>query len=211
MGNIFLIRHPEIVNHKARRFYGWTDIGLSQIGLDQATRLISRLSREKISLVYSSDLYRAHYPASLLAQSLNISHISLCSLREIHFGRWEGLTYEEIEKADPDLCRRWMNLADDFRFPDGESIAEFSHRILQGYEAIIRSAAAQGKNIAVITHGGVIRTLLGQIVRSDLSKGEILLQLDFASISTLQYDESQPEAEPPFRLIAVNEVSHLSS
>ncbi|MEW6379191.1 MAG: histidine phosphatase family protein [bacterium] len=202
MRTIFLVRHPEITDHASRRFYGWSDIGLSHRGICQTRMLIERLAGEDIRSIYSSDLYRAHYPASLVARSLNVSHISSGSFREIHFGDWEGLTYEEMEKTAPELCRTWLTLADDFRFPGGESIGEFHRRIRQCYDAAAGSSV-QG-NLAIITHGGVIRTLLCWILGIDISRmWEI--HLDFGSVSSIRFDDG---AAPP-QVMAVNDVDYL--
>lgn len=203
MRAIFLIRYPEIADHESRRFYGWKDIGLSERGICQAKMLVERLAGEDIRIVYSSDLYRACYPASLLAGRLNVSHVSLEFFREIHFGDCEGLTYEEIAKIYPDLCRRWMALSDDFRFPGGESIGEFHHRIRQGYDAALMSLSGQG-NLAIITHGGVIRTVLCWMLGFDISRmWEI--RLDFGAISSMHIDEGSPSP----RIIAINDMDYL--
>jgi broad specificity phosphatase PhoE len=206
MRKIFLIRHPEIEDHESRRFYGRKDIGLSQRGKVQARELAMRLAQEKIHFVYSSDLYRAYYPASLLAQTLNIHHISLADLSEIHFGDWEGLTFEEIEKSAPDLCQRWLTLPDTFRFPGGESVEEFRCRVQKVYDLILDSASSPAQSdLAIIAHGGVIRIILCGVLGLDVSRmWEI--HLDFGAISTVQYLDG---SESP-QLVAVNDMSYLA-
>jgi len=204
MRKIFLVRHPEIEDHESRRFYGRKDIGLSHRGKIQARELARRLSQEKIHLVYSSDLYRACYPASLLAQRLNIRHISLATLSEIHFGDWEGLTFEEIEKSSPDLCQKWLTLPDTFRFPGGESVEEFRCRVQKGYNFILDSSSPGQGDLAIVAHGGVIRILLCGILGLNIGRmWEIYL--DFGAISTVQYFHG---SESP-QLVAVNDVSYL--
>ncbi|MEW5803953.1 MAG: histidine phosphatase family protein [bacterium] len=193
MRKVFLVRHPEIENPESRRFYGKTDIGLSQRGKIQAHESARRLAEEKIHLVYSSDLWRAHYPASLLARRLNIRHISLADLGEIHFGDWEGLTFEEIEESAPSLCQSWLALPDVFRFPAGESVEEFRRRVQKGYDFILGSSSPDQGNLAIITHGGVIRILLCGILGLDISKMWDI-HLDFGAIHMVQYppDDSKP-------------------
>jgi len=206
MRKIFLVRHPEIEDHESRRFYGRKDIGLSQRGKIQASELVMRLAQEKIHLVYSSDLYRAHYPASLLAQRLNIRHLSLADLSEIHFGDWEGLTYEEIEKSAPDLCQRWLTLPYAFRFPGGESVEEFRCRVRKGYDSILDSSTPVQGDVAIVAHGGVIRILLCGILGLEISRmWEI--HLDFGAISTVQY----PNGSESPHLVEVNDVSYLGN
>ena len=204
MRKVFLVRHPEIEDHASRRFYGRKDIGLSQRGKIQAQKLVMRLAQENINLVYSSDLCRARYAASLLAQKLCIRHVSLEDLNEIYFGDWEGLTFEEIEKSAPALCQRWLTLPCAFRFPGGESVEEFRCRVLKGYDFILDYPSQEHGDVAIVAHGGVIRVILCRILGLDISRMWDF-HLDFGAISTVQYSTDQ---ESP-QLIAVNDSSYL--
>src|SRR5262249_27537113 len=75
---------------------------------------------------------------------------------EIDFGRWEGLTAEEIEAQDPVLYRAWRENAADFEFPGGEQRAAFRERVGEGLAALARAGA---ENALVVAHRGVIRAL----------------------------------------------------
>jgi len=78
-------------------------------------------------------------------------------LREIDFGRWEGKTFAEIEAQDPELVRVWARGADDFCFPGGEATAEFVRRV----DAVKnRLLALEAETVLLVTHGGVIRSLI---------------------------------------------------
>jgi broad specificity phosphatase PhoE len=88
--------------------------------------------------------------------------------REIHFGRWEGLTAAEIEAADPVLYRDWRARAPGFEFPSGEPRAGFRKRVLEGLSRIEQSGAA---NALVVVHKGVIRTIAEHLLGSPLEDG----------------------------------------
>jgi len=79
------------------------------------------------------------------------------NLREINFGRWEGMSFEEIAAADPAVVDRWAALDDAFAFPEGEGIKAFQERIRAAAERI---AADPAGTVVVFTHGGVIRFLI---------------------------------------------------
>jgi broad specificity phosphatase PhoE len=86
-----------------------------------------------------------------------VPHELNAELREIDFGRWEGLSFPEISKSDPDLIDLWRTTGDSFCFPDGECIKTFNRRV---EEFSSRLLAAVEKRILIIAHGGTIRHLL---------------------------------------------------
>jgi broad specificity phosphatase PhoE len=94
-----LIRHGQTDWNLAQRFQGQSDIPLNEVGKKQAMALADRLTNESINIVYSSDLQRAIETSKIIMQ------MSDCKpdlhpdqrLREVNFGDWEGLTYDEIK------------------------------------------------------------------------------------------------------------------
>ncbi len=66
------------------------------------------LSAEPIDEIYSSDLRRARATAQAIAAARNIPLSLRPALREIDFGQWEGLSWEQIELMDPDYARKWI-------------------------------------------------------------------------------------------------------
>lgn len=86
----------------------------------------------------------------------------LPELKEMNFGKWEGKTYEQLQHNQ--IYRKW--LTDIFQEPieAGETYEQFSERISQGLEKVRRKALQEGKsNLAIVTHGGVIRHILHTI------------------------------------------------
>ena len=76
-------------------------------------------------------------------------------LRERHYGRFEGRTYEEIERIDASAYRRWRARDPVFALPGGgETLLALHERV----EAALRDLARRhaGETIAVVTHGGVL-------------------------------------------------------
>jgi probable phosphoglycerate mutase len=154
---LILIRHGETAWNRATRIQGHTDIPLSALGLAQAERLALALADEPLAAIYSSDLSRARQTAEALARTQNLPVRLDASLRERAFGRFEGLSWDEIAQGYPEESARWRRREPDFPVGGGESLTVFSARCL----AAARSAAAAhpGESIASVAHGGVLDCL----------------------------------------------------
>ena len=145
MARLILVRHAEPHEDARGRCYGSLDVGLSQRGEEQAAAL--RLSG--FDAVYTSPRLRA----VATARALVANPIVEDDLRELDFGDFEGRTFEEIERTEPELFRLWMETPTRVRFPNGESYADLKARAVRVLDEIrARHACA-----VVVTHGGVIR------------------------------------------------------
>ena len=82
------------------------------------------------------------------------------ALREIDFGQWEGLRWEEIEERDKAYSREWIAAYPRMASPGGEDIGRFERRVLEEVEFLSLEAERAARTIAVVTHAGVIRTVL---------------------------------------------------
>ena len=156
MNEILFIRHAE--TDLAGTFCGHSNPPLNARGHAQLAALIAKLRTEDLHSIYTSDLLRAHTTAQAIAEALVIPCHLRPALREIHFGQWEGRTWDEIEQRDQDYAKRWLAAYPELPAPDGENISNFEHRVLSEI-ALLANKAQQG-TIAVVTHGGVIRTAL---------------------------------------------------
>lgn len=154
---LILIRHGETAWNRATRIQGHTDISLSPLGLAQAERLAQALADEPLAAIYSSDLSRARQTAEALARVQDLPVRLDAGLRERAFGRFEGLSWDEITEGYPEESARWRRREPDFPVGGGESLTVFSARCL----GAARRAAAQhpGESIALVAHGGVLDCL----------------------------------------------------
>lgn len=152
-----LLRHGETAWNAETRIQGQLDVALNERGRWQAARLAHALAGETLDAVYSSDLARAHATALALAQLQGLPVHTDAALRERGFGRFEGLTYAEIEERFPDEAQRWRRREAGFGPGGGEPLALFYERSVA---AVTRLAAAHpGQAIAVVAHGGVLDCL----------------------------------------------------
>lgn len=156
MNGLLFIRHAE--TDLAGTFCGHSDPPINARGYAQVKNLVTQLSSEPFDAIYSSDLRRATDTAVALAQAFHVSCVTTPSLREIHFGDWEGLTWEEIKTRDEDYAQRWTDSFPALPAPGGEAFAAFEQRVLHEMTHLFQLAT--NKRIAVVTHGGVMRVVL---------------------------------------------------
>lgn len=156
MTGLLLIRHAE--TDMAGRFCGHSDPDLNEQGRQQLAGLLNTLSDHAIRRVYTSDLRRAQQTAEAIAKHFGaVLHIRP-GLREIHFGLWEGLSWNEVEAADPILAKNWAAEYPHASAPQGESFRRFLTRV--GGEIACLLEEATQPPIVVVTHAGFIRAVL---------------------------------------------------
>jgi len=156
---IILIRHAQSKGNEANIVQGQIDEGLSGLGKEQALELSEYFQTEDITAIYSSDLGRAVQTATPTAKKLNLEIKTDTDLREAHFGIWEGLTYNEVkEKYEKEYSEWHRNYY--IRPPWFESFELHQKRIKKAIEKILVENNYDSK-VAVVTHGGSIKTQLG--------------------------------------------------
>jgi broad specificity phosphatase PhoE len=107
--------------------------------------------------VYCSDLRRARSTAQAIASTRGIPLTLRPALREIDFGQWEGLSWEQVEQMDPEHARKWMDAFPNLATPAGESFQAFEARILEEVHCLLERDPGP---MAVVTHAGVLRVVL---------------------------------------------------
>jgi broad specificity phosphatase PhoE len=156
MNGVLFIRHAE--TDMAGTFCGHSNPPINARGRQQIQTLMNALDGEEIECIFTSDLERAAYTASTLADAFGIPCIKKPDLREINFGRWEGHTWQQIQELDEAYARRWAETYPNLPAPGGESFADFQARVIAEVTEILNSS--DRRKVAVITHGGVMRVVL---------------------------------------------------
>jgi broad specificity phosphatase PhoE len=123
--------------------------------LEQARQLAERLASVPFAAVYSSPLERAIETARMVAQVHDLVPIQVDALREIDFGKVEGLSFEEFPV---DLQDGLLREPTTVRFPAGETYEELRARVTRVLDAIV--AAHPEATVAVVSHAGAIRAAL---------------------------------------------------
>ena len=157
---VYLIRHGQVVNHHEYRYNGHFDVDITDTGVEQMARLSEFLLGRSISAVYSSDLQRARKGAEIIGRRLAIAPEPVKELRELHLGRWEGLTREEaIFKYPEDAHFSFKELATS-KVKEGESLLELKGRVIPALSSIVERH--KGEAVCIVAHGGVNRIILSE-------------------------------------------------
>jgi alpha-ribazole phosphatase/probable phosphoglycerate mutase len=157
MNNIVLIRHGE--TDMAGRFCGHSDPDLNPAGVCQVICLAEELATLGIEHIYSSDLRRASLTAKAIALRIGTDVHHLPALREIHFGQWEGLDWQEIEDRFSDEANRWLREFPLQSAPGGEAYADFTARIDATFNRFSRQRSQRRSLLSPIAESSVMRSL----------------------------------------------------
>ncbi|MBB82721.1 MAG: hypothetical protein CL931_02795 [Deltaproteobacteria bacterium] len=164
---VILVRHGETAGQSSIRYYGATDVPLSDEGRDQVRAARARIRGETFEAVWASTLCRSWESAKIIAPGHPVQLEA--NFREIDFGDWEGLTAEEIAVVDPAGYARWQKEGIGFTFPGGEARDQLRARVALGLERIRASGV---ESVLVAVHKGVVRALLELITGHTLAPGE---------------------------------------
>ncbi|MCE7000353.1 bifunctional RNase H/acid phosphatase [Saccharothrix sp. S26] len=199
---LYLVRHGQTELSVARRYSGRGNPPLTDVGRGQAEAAARRLAKvEGLTAVVSSPLGRARETARAVAAATGAELSWDDDLIETDFGAWEGLTFTEAARRDPDVHRRWLG-DPSVPAPGGESFDQVHQRVRRARDAILSRFG--GGNVVVVSHVTPIKCLL----RMALDVGPSLLfrlHLDLASLSVVEF---YPDGLASVRL--VNDTSHLT-
>ena len=191
MKNIFLLRHPPLINN-AGLCIGQTDAQAINAGYSAGT--LDFLKKNKITKIFSSDLGRCSKPAEELSVFLETELVIAENLRETSFGEWENRSWEDIRLNDP-LAGKWFENIEEVVPPGGEPLAVFRKRA----EEAVAACSNNGGNVLVLTHAGVIRSVLAAITKSDYIN-MFSVCLDYNGITGIEWNTCYADC----RLLFVN-------
>lgn len=154
-----LIRHGQTSLNEERRYQGWSDSPLSINGAIELKNTKLSLIKHKFHQIFCSDLLRARQSAAILfPMHESITYTPL--LRELSFGDWEGLTYEECMALESGNYSKWIDDPTSHSPPNGESVQNMTNRIKLFISELKKQAATfENPHIAAVTHGGPIRVV----------------------------------------------------
>ncbi len=145
---IYLFRHGEVDQRYKKRFRGVIDCELSPEGERMSQVNAEFLILEKVDKVITTGLRRADRVGKLAAIG-GIPHEINTGFREAQFGKWEGMSWEEVRVAYPEEARRYHNEFRTLRFPGGESVEEIETRVMAAWTSVV---ASDFSKIAIVGH-----------------------------------------------------------
>ena len=157
---IHLIRTGKTSTTPGKRYVGQADIPLCDKGTEALADLRREFTYPAAEMVFSSPLCRCAQTAEILYPDTYAEVID--GLKDINLGEFEGKTFEELRENE--AFALWLKNSFENTPPGGEEITAFTTRIVDAVrEIFIRMMEEKIQNVAVVTHGGVIMTLLAAI------------------------------------------------
>lgn len=154
---LFLIRHGHTVVADRGEIAGHADVPLSKRGEAQVKALRESNDSLSVDAYHSSDLTRAIQSAELLgAEPIVVD----ARLRELNFGDWEGMTWDQVQQQYPDVLQHWSENWVERSPPGGESLSDLAERTASWLNDITSNSI--DKSILVTAHAGSIKTLICQ-------------------------------------------------
>jgi broad specificity phosphatase PhoE len=182
---VYLCRHGEPEAAGIGRFCGAIDVALSPVGVAEAEALAAL----DVDAVHTSPLRRCVETARPLAARLGIEPVLEPRLREIDFGDFDGVAYSEAAERWPELYGELLRAPTRVRFPGGENYTELRTRAWAALAEIV--ARHDGERVAVLTHAGVVRSLLAHILSVP---DEALFRIDqrYGAINEVEWLDGTP-------------------
>ncbi len=200
MTRLILIRHGETDYNLQNKYCGFSNQPLNKNGIWQSKRLAGRLANLKVEKVYSSDLKRTVETAKIIFKHHSIEQ--LADFREMNFGIFEGLKYDEIVEEYPGLYKNWINNPTKVKIPDGEALEDLAERVRKRLAFLL--SQNKDKEITLVTHGGPIRVIFCDALKFGPDSFWNIKQ-DIAAINIIDY----PKNSSP-TVVKMNDTSHLA-
>ena len=198
--NIYLIRHGRQCSQLCN-----VNVELAGAGIKQAELTGERLKKYNIDAVYSSDLIRAEETADIINKYIGAPRFIDSRLQESNFGELTGLENEELKERYKDFLKNRARMQEDIPYPGGDNCEAVFSRAFAAIKDIVQK---DYENVAVVTHGGVIRALFAGIAGAPYAKWLAFgRQLENCSISQIFYDKKQET----YHLERLNDYAHIEN
>jgi broad specificity phosphatase PhoE len=202
---LLLARHGEVEESYHKIFGGRIDMNLSRRGHDQAKMLADFLHRKKIDAVYASPMKRVQQTIAPFLVNGAPSQQIIDDLREVDFGDWTGMNWEQVCEKFHLLTHEWLDHIERGVAPNGENGATLRKRIEPCLRDIVK--AHPGQTVAIFCHGGVIRMILSILLELPLARTN-MFEVEYASVTQIALYPRHAEIEllnfTPWRELAPN-------
>jgi broad specificity phosphatase PhoE/adenylylsulfate kinase-like enzyme len=160
--NLFLVRHSETYYNLEDRIGG--DSHLTEQGLLQARGLAAYFATERIPIIFTSRHQRTMQTAGFIAETQeHCTIIALPEFNEIHAGRCETMTYQEIRQQFPQIAQARTRNKYEYIYPEGEGYVTMEERIRRGLKKVFY-LNAYDDNIMIVGHRAVNRMILSDFL-----------------------------------------------
>lgn len=185
---LFLIRHaatPANLQKPAKLQGCRTNPDLHPIGVRQAAATRDFLAIQPIDFVYSSPLRRALRTAEIIAEPHGLNPVGVEALTECDVGAWEGRSWEEIKRDEPEHYARYHADPAAHGYRGGENFREVHDRAARAIDEIMTRHA--GSTVVVVSHHIVNRTYLAGVLGLGPARARVV-SLENCGISVVHRD-----------------------
>ena len=189
---LYLLRHGEVETCYHRIFGGRIDMELSPRGHQQARALAAYLGGTHFNAIYASPMKRAQQTLAPLAENHLVTAVTLADLREVDFGEWTGLSWQQVHERFKVAAFDWLAMLDKAAIPGAESAAQFRARVEPCLQKILHDCC--GQTVAVVCHGGVIRMLLSILLELPITK-LAGFDIEYASATIVECEAHKNEVQ----------------
>ncbi len=174
---IYLIRHttPDIEKGIC---YGQTNIGVTNSFFKEVDAIKKQLSENKNYKVYSSPLFRCYKLATELGNPI----FTDSRLKELNFGKWENIPWDNIPKKEIDP---WMKDFVTEKPTEGESYIELKNRVIDFFNSLTKEDTSS-KKLIIVCHAGPMRAFLSHIQNIDL-KDSFTIKIDYGQVFKIKH------------------------
>lgn len=200
---LYFVRHGKTEWNISRQMQGWGDSPLVEEGINGAKAAGEMLRDISFEAVYTSTSKRTQETANIITDGKYPLH-TLESLREMHFGKWEGLFIDSLDHDFPE--ERTIFKTDPAAYTaeesGGETFYELADRVLAGLEEIV-SKHDEG-NILIVSHGLTLSLLLHLLADGKIEDfRDKAVRISNTSVSKVCYTNGV------YTIETLNEVEHL--
>lgn len=163
MGTLVLVRHGLSQWNLENRFTGWTDVPLSERGMQDAATAAAVLKDLTFDVAWTSRLKRANDTLATILKGIGQEGVRIekdTALNERHYGDLQGLDKgETIKKHGEEQVKLWRR-SYATRPPNGESIEDCERRVVPVFTQYVLPSVTEGRTVLVAAHGNSIKPIM---------------------------------------------------
>ena len=186
MVKLILVRHALTVDNQKSRLSGHIDSSISEEGKEQIDKITNYLKDFDIDKIYTTTSSRTKDTVKKLSELKSIEIIEKESLKEISFGDFEGLTFDEIKDKYSKEFQDMIQKGYEYKYPNGESLIDSYNRVCIELDNIISNN--DNRTILICSHGGTIRNIITYLI-SNSYKYHWNFKIDNGSVTILEVQD----------------------
>ena len=186
MVKLILVRHALTVDNQKSRLSGHIDSSISEEGKERIDKITNYLKDFDIDKIYTTTSSRTKDTVKKLSELKSIEIIEKESLKEISFGDFEGLTFDEIKDKYPKEFQDMIEKGYEYKYPNGESLIDSYNRVCIELDNIISNN--DNRTILICSHGGTIRNIITYLI-SNSYKYHWNFKIDNGSVTILEVQD----------------------